>query len=314
MPRQFSFRGDRLAYSWGIVLLAGDRVRPAVGVRRRHPRPDPAVLGRRVRVLHPEPDRDGPALVQRSRERLALAGGGQRLRRGADGGRPRRRRLREVHRRRVPRRHPHPAASSAMMLFIHHQYSRSQPRAGGRARPRRPAAAPRGTRRRPDPGPQPGGRPGDQRRPLDRRRHPGRLHLGRPEHGGQLRERLRAAGARACRSSSSSRRTARWPGRCSPTSTSSTRPGRRARPAPITFVVIPEYVARHWWERILYNQASKRLRTVLLGRPHTVVVDVPYRREDPALFEAAHGRASAAGAGPAAPSPAGPGIADAAAG
>ena len=29
---------------------------------------------------------------------------------------------------------------------------------------------------------------------------------------------------------------------------------------PITFVVIPEYVARHWWERILYNQAAKRLR------------------------------------------------------
>ena len=23
MPRQFAFRGDRLAYSWGIVLLAG---------------------------------------------------------------------------------------------------------------------------------------------------------------------------------------------------------------------------------------------------------------------------------------------------
>ena len=58
---------------------------------------------------------------------------------------------------------------------------------------------------------------------------------------------------------------------------------------PITFVVIPEYVARSWWERILYNQASKRLRRVLLGRPHTVVVNVPYRREDPALFEAALG-------------------------
>ena len=29
MPRQFSFRGDRLAFSWGIVLLAGDRGRPA---------------------------------------------------------------------------------------------------------------------------------------------------------------------------------------------------------------------------------------------------------------------------------------------
>jgi hypothetical protein len=49
--------------------------------------------------------------------------------------------------------------------------------------------------------------------------------------------------------------------------------------APITFVVIPEYVARSWWERLLYNQSSKRLRTILLGRPHTVVVNVPYRRE-----------------------------------
>jgi amino acid transporter len=61
------------------------------------------------------------------------------------------------------------------------------------------------------------------------------------------------------------------------------------KPAPITFVILPEYVARHWWERLLYNQAAKRLRTVLLGRPHTVVVNVPYRREDPALFEAALG-------------------------
>ena len=61
------------------------------------------------------------------------------------------------------------------------------------------------------------------------------------------------------------------------------------KPAPITFVVIPEYVARSWWERILYNQSAKRLRTVLLGRPHTVVVAVPYRREDAAMFEAMHG-------------------------
>jgi amino acid transporter len=59
----------------------------------------------------------------------------------------------------------------------------------------------------------------------------------------------------------------------------------RDKPAPITFVVVPEYVARHWWERILYNQSVKRLRSTLLGRPHTVVVNVPYRREDPAAFE-----------------------------
>ena len=50
--------------------------------------------------------------------------------------------------------------------------------------------------------------------------------------------------------------------------------------APITFVVIPEYVARSWWERLLYNQSAKRLRTALLGRRRTVVVNVPYRRDD----------------------------------
>jgi amino acid transporter len=56
------------------------------------------------------------------------------------------------------------------------------------------------------------------------------------------------------------------------------------KPEPITFVVIPEYVASHWWERVLYNQSARRLRSILLGRPHTVVVDVPYRRDEPAKF------------------------------
>jgi amino acid transporter len=48
--------------------------------------------------------------------------------------------------------------------------------------------------------------------------------------------------------------------------------------APITIVVLPEYVARHWWDRILYNQAARRLKSALLGREHTVIADVPYRR------------------------------------
>jgi len=52
------------------------------------------------------------------------------------------------------------------------------------------------------------------------------------------------------------------------------------REAPVTFVIIPEYVARSWWERLLYNQSANRLRRVLIGRPHTVVVNVPYRREE----------------------------------
>jgi len=71
------------------------------------------------------------------------------------------------------------------------------------------------------------------------------------------------------------------------------------RDLPITFVVLPEYVARRWWERILYNQSVKRLRSALLGRPHTVVVNVPYRREDPSLF----GRPIDQGAEPAASRP-----------
>jgi len=56
------------------------------------------------------------------------------------------------------------------------------------------------------------------------------------------------------------------------------------KPEPITFVVIPEYVARHWWERVLYNQSARRLRALLVGRPNTVVVDVPYRRDEAGRF------------------------------
>jgi amino acid transporter len=47
---------------------------------------------------------------------------------------------------------------------------------------------------------------------------------------------------------------------------------------PTTIVVLPEYVARHWWDRLLYNQSAKRLKSALVGREHTVIADVPYRR------------------------------------
>jgi hypothetical protein len=47
---------------------------------------------------------------------------------------------------------------------------------------------------------------------------------------------------------------------------------------PVTIVVLPEFVARHWWDRLLYNQSAKRLKSALLGREHTVIADVPYRR------------------------------------
>ncbi len=48
--------------------------------------------------------------------------------------------------------------------------------------------------------------------------------------------------------------------------------------AAITIVVLPEYVARHWWDRLLYNQVAKRLKAELVGREHTVIADVPFRR------------------------------------
>ena len=48
---------------------------------------------------------------------------------------------------------------------------------------------------------------------------------------------------------------------------------------PITIVVLPEYVAKHWWDRVLYNQTARRLKAALVGRDHTVIADVPYRRE-----------------------------------
>ncbi len=51
------------------------------------------------------------------------------------------------------------------------------------------------------------------------------------------------------------------------------------RPAPVTIVVLPEYVAKHWWDRLLYNQTAKRLKSAMVGREHTIVADVPFRRD-----------------------------------
>jgi hypothetical protein len=57
--------------------------------------------------------------------------------------------------------------------------------------------------------------------------------------------------------------------------------------APITIVVVPEYVARHWWDRMLYNQTARRLKAALVGREHTVIADVPYRRGSPSSLAGA---------------------------
>jgi amino acid transporter len=41
-------------------------------------------------------------------------------------------------------------------------------------------------------------------------------------------------------------------------------------------VVLPEFVPAHWWEHLLHNQTALRLKGALLGRPGIVVISVPY--------------------------------------
>jgi hypothetical protein len=41
-------------------------------------------------------------------------------------------------------------------------------------------------------------------------------------------------------------------------------------------VVLPEYVPRHWWEHLLHNQTALRLKAALLFRPNIVVINVPF--------------------------------------
>ncbi|MGH2492366.1 MAG: APC family permease [Candidatus Limnocylindria bacterium] len=49
---------------------------------------------------------------------------------------------------------------------------------------------------------------------------------------------------------------------------------------PIT-VVLAEFVPRNWWEWILHSQTALRLKLSLLFRPNTIVIDVPYHSSLP---------------------------------
>jgi amino acid transporter len=51
------------------------------------------------------------------------------------------------------------------------------------------------------------------------------------------------------------------------------------RPNDTVTVVLPEYLARHWWEHLLHNQSALRIKAALLFRPGTVVTSVPYHLE-----------------------------------
>jgi amino acid transporter len=45
-------------------------------------------------------------------------------------------------------------------------------------------------------------------------------------------------------------------------------------------VVLSEVVPRHWWENLLHNQTSLRLKLRLFGRKNTIVADVPFHLGD----------------------------------
>ena len=50
-------------------------------------------------------------------------------------------------------------------------------------------------------------------------------------------------------------------------------------PDRVTIVLLPEHMPRHWWDRVLYNQNAHRVREALVGHREIVVLDVPYRRD-----------------------------------
>ncbi|HEX2175375.1 MAG TPA: APC family permease [Nocardioidaceae bacterium] len=69
---------------------------------------------------------------------------------------------------------------------------------------------------------------------------------------------------------------------------------RRASPRDVVTVYIPEYVVGHWWEQLLHNQSALRLKGRLLFTPGVMVTSVPFQL---ASSEAAAARAERAAAG-----------------
>ncbi len=52
---------------------------------------------------------------------------------------------------------------------------------------------------------------------------------------------------------------------------------RKANPRGVVAVYIPEYVVGHWWQQLLHNQTALRLKGRLLFTPGVMVTSVPYQ-------------------------------------
>ena len=278
MPRQFSFKGDRLAFTAGHPHPVGRGHRADRGVRRRHPRADPALFGRRLPGVHDQPERHGAALAARARVR---AGAGRLVLNGFGAV------LTGVVAVVVTVAKAPTSLLVAivipilvlMMLFIHRQYRASRERLAV-----------------PDEGVLPG--PSREERAVVPVPGINRAVVNAVNVGRSIASDVRAVYV-ADDAEEGARMRDRWVRQMPDVPLVVVESPYRAlvgpllsyldvlaaawppdKPEPITFVVIPEYVARSWWERMLYNQSAKRLRTALIGRPHTVVVDVPYRRDE----------------------------------
>jgi amino acid transporter len=55
---------------------------------------------------------------------------------------------------------------------------------------------------------------------------------------------------------------------------------RDANPQATVTVVLPEFIPAHWWERLLHNQTALRLKLALYTDPGVVVTNVPYQLQD----------------------------------
>ncbi|MER7000225.1 APC family permease [Streptomyces sp. NPDC000410] len=58
---------------------------------------------------------------------------------------------------------------------------------------------------------------------------------------------------------------------------------RRESPRDAVSVIIPEYVVGHWWEHLLHNQSALRLKGRLLFTPGVMVTSVPYQLQSSEL-------------------------------
>ena len=67
---------------------------------------------------------------------------------------------------------------------------------------------------------------------------------------------------------------------------------RKDSPRSVVTVFLPEYVVGHWWEHLLHNQSALRLKGRLLFMPGVMVTSVPWQLNSSERLKAMHPRAA----------------------